>query len=397
MNTEPKKQRFIFLDNIKFLFAVLVIFQHARITYGGLGVWYYIEGGELDLFSIIIFQTLTSFGGLFQSSLMGLFFLMGAFFTPKSYDRKDLSAFWMDRLTRLGIPLLLYIIIINPFFFYIGTPLEDRQGSFLDHYFSNFQSIDRFIDFLTVTGPMWFLYGLLIFTLLYTLWRQITKISIIQHRIPRDLPIPKYYYLLIIALLLGLCTFLIRFVSPVDSFPLGFPFGFFPQYLMMFSIGIIAARYDWFEKMSKDHIIVWASIIITTIALFYIYFFIFLGIEADFSVLLGGPTLPALIFSLVDNIICMGMIFIIVPVFYMKFNNQGTLLKNLSTSSFYMYLIHGPILVAVSLVFASITLFPIIKLAIVFPITVILCFWISHYVIERIQKSLEKRSGSVKT
>ncbi len=392
MNTESKKPRLVFLDNIKIVFAIIVIFQHARITYGGIGGWYYIEGGGLDLFSFIVFQSLTSIGGLFQSSLMGLFFLMGAFFTPKSYDRKGDFPFWKERLLRLGIPLLLYILLINPIIHYILALLgiqpwstnPNLQGSLLDFYLSQFQSLDQLIDFLTYTGPMWFLYGLLIFTFLYTLWRQITKFDSLQQYIPKELPIPKYYYLLLIAILLGCVTFLIRFISPVDKFPLGFPFGFFPQYLMMFSVGIIAARYDWFEKMSKNHVKVWASIIALTVVLFFLYFFLFLGIDADFSVLLGGPTLPALIFSLVDNVICMGMIFILIPIFYAKFNDQGVLLQNLSGSAFYMYLIHGPILVAVSLVFASITLFPIIKLAIVFPITVLLCYLVSHYVLRRI-------------
>ncbi len=384
MNTESKKPRLIFLDNIKILFAIIVIFQHARITYGGTGGWYYIEGGDLDLFSFIVFQSLTSIGGLFQSSLMGLFFLMSAFFTPKSYDRKGVSTFWKERLLRLGIPLLLYIVLINPFLYYVGGALKNTQGSFLDYYLSQFQSLQRFVDFLTSTGPMWFLLGLLIFTLLYTLWRQITKFDPLHQYIPKDLSIPKFYYLLLIAILLGCATFLIRFISPVDKFPLGFPFGFFPQYLMMFSIGIIAARYDWFEKMSKNHVKVWASIIAVTVVLFFLYFFIFLGIDADFSVLLGGPTLPALVFSLVDNVICMGMIFVLIPIFYTKFNDQGVLLKNISDSAFYMYLIHGPILVAVSLVFVSIPLFPVIKLAIVFPLTVILCYLASHFVLQKV-------------
>jgi hypothetical protein len=43
---------------------------------------------ELDLLTTIVFETLTSIGGLIQASLMGLFFLMGGFLTPKSYDRK---------------------------------------------------------------------------------------------------------------------------------------------------------------------------------------------------------------------------------------------------------------------------------------------------------------------
>ena len=107
MNTESKKPRLLFLDNIKVLFSILVIFQHARVTYNGMGWWYYIEPDPGDTFSTIFFIVLASVGGLFQSSLMGLFFLMGGFFTPKSYDRKGGTSFWKERLARLGIPLLL--------------------------------------------------------------------------------------------------------------------------------------------------------------------------------------------------------------------------------------------------------------------------------------------------
>jgi surface polysaccharide O-acyltransferase-like enzyme len=333
---------------------------------------------------MIIFQIITSIGGLFQSSLMGLFFLMGAFFTPKSFDRKSVSTFWKERLIRLGIPLMIYILLINPLLYYIVVALENSQESLLEYYLSPFQSLEQLLDFLTNTGPMWFLWGLLIFTFLYTLWRQMTQFDLLQQYIPKELSIPRYYFLLLTAIILGCATFLIRLVSPIDIFPLGFPFAYFPQYLMMFGVGIIASRYGWFEKMSKDHIKIWARIITVTVILFFLYFTIFLGLDADFSVLSGGFTLPSLIFSLVDNIICMGMIFILIPIAYTKFNTQGPLLQNLSTSSFGMYLIHGPILVAVSLVFISIPLIPILKLAIVFPVTVILCYLTSHYILEKL-------------
>ncbi|MHA2401688.1 MAG: hypothetical protein ACXADH_01755, partial [Candidatus Kariarchaeaceae archaeon] len=88
---ELKKPRYVFLDNIKLMFAILVIFNHARVTYEGSGWWYYIEENTLDLLSTIFFQTLASFGGIFQASLLGLFFLLAGFLTPKSFDRKNLS------------------------------------------------------------------------------------------------------------------------------------------------------------------------------------------------------------------------------------------------------------------------------------------------------------------
>ncbi|UCC51151.1 MAG: hypothetical protein JSV68_18890, partial [Anaerolineaceae bacterium] len=70
--TVSKKPRLLFLDNIKVLFAILVIFLHTRVTYNGAGWWYYIESSPVDLFSVIFFTTLTSIGGLFQASLLGL-------------------------------------------------------------------------------------------------------------------------------------------------------------------------------------------------------------------------------------------------------------------------------------------------------------------------------------
>jgi surface polysaccharide O-acyltransferase-like enzyme len=399
MNLEvegSQRPRLIFLDNIKLLFTILVIFQHARVTYEGSGWWYYIESfDQLDLLSTIVFRTLTSIGGFFQIALMGLFFLMGGYFTPRSYDRKGLSTFWKERLTRLGIPLLLYIILINPIMYYILAVLEiqpwstypNLQGSLIDYYLAQ---PDRLLDFLTNTGPMWFLYVLLIFTFVYTLWRQITNSDSVKHYIPREFSIPRKPYLLFVALILGIITFLFRIVSPIDEFPLGIPFGSIIVYLMMFSVGVIALRYHWFEQMSKNDIKVWLGIMLGVMSFVILYILIAMGLDSDMSVLLGGPQerfvdhIPAFLFAIAENINAMGMIFVLIPVFSMKFNEQGPFLKSFSASAFYMYLIHAPILVAVSLVFASIPLFPLIKLIIVFPLTVGLCYLVSHYFLQKI-------------
>jgi hypothetical protein len=394
MNTNPKKPRLLFLDNIKVLFAILVIFQHARVTYEGSGWWYYIEPNPLDTFSLIFFTTLVAVGGLFQSSLMGLFFLMGGYFTPRSYDRKGGPSFWKERLIRLGIPLALYTMLINPIMYYVLSifgvePWRSDpalQGSLLDYYASRFESLERFLNFLTDAGPMWFLYVLLILTAGYTLWRWITSFEPIKQQIPKQFPIPRYLYLLITAIGLGCVTFLVRLVFPIDTMPLGIPFGYIIQYAMMFSVGIIAFRYGWFEMMSKKGIKIWSISIVVAYVLLSIYWFIFLGIDTDLNVALGGPTLAAFLFAVVDNIIAMGMIFILIPIFYTRFNKQGLLLRNLSASAYHIYLVHPPILVLVALAFASTPLIPVLKLAIVWPLTVIICYLVSHYGIQKIPR-----------
>jgi glucan biosynthesis protein C len=392
MNVEPKRTRYLFLDNIKVLFTILVIFWHTMVTYAEVGWWYYKESNPVDPFSDIFFLLLTSFGGVFQTSLLGLFFLLGGYFTPKSYDRKGVLSFWKERLIRLGVPLLLYIVLINPLMIYtlakIGIPPWNTnpmlQGTFLDYYFSRFLSWVDFIDYLSFGGPMWFLRVLLIFTAIYTLWRQITKLNSVKRKIPKDLSIPRYSYLLLLAIGLGCLTFIVRIFLPIDDRPLEIPWGQLIQYLMMFSIGVISVRYLWFEKMTKKHVKIWLITIIISLVVIYIDFFIAIATDVDFIDFTGGANLHAFLFAMVDNIISMGVIFILIKVFYAKFNKQGPKIRNLSASAYHMYLVHPLVLVAISLGFAFIDLFPIIKVGIVFPLTVLMCYLISHYIIQKI-------------
>jgi hypothetical protein len=258
------------------------------------------------------------------------------------------------------------------------------QGSFLDYYLSNFASLESFIRFLTNYGPMWFLFVLLLLTAVYTLWRQITKFDSVQPYIPKAFPIPRYLYLLLFAVGLGCVTFLVRIVFSIDNRPLGIPFAFLAQYLMMFAAGVIAVRYGWFDKMSKNHIKVWSITMAATVVLFYLYAILVMGMDADLSVFMGGLSTPAFVWTLAENIVCVGMIFVLIPIFHAKYNEQGPLLRNLSASAFHIYLIHPPILVLIALGFASIPLTPFIKLAIVFPLAVFICYLASHYVLQRI-------------
>jgi hypothetical protein len=401
MNSATRGPRLLFLDNVKVLFAVLVIFQHARVTYEGSGWWYYVESGPVDPVSMVFFMILIGVGGLFQSSLLGLFFLMGGYFTPRSHDRKGVSAFWRERLRRLGIPLLLYTVLINPVLIYLLSTIGIQpccgdspvEGSLLDYYASKFQSLGTSIDFLTDSGPMWFLYVLLLLTAGYTLWHQITRGDPLQRYIPKGLSIPRYSCWLLLAIGLGGVAFLIRLVSPIDRFPLGIPFGFMPQYAMMFGVGVIAARYDWLEKMSRYHVRIWSVTMVATLVLFYLYGFLFLGLDSDPSVMLGGPTVHALVFALAETVICVAMIFVLIPVFRARFNHQGRLLRNLSASAYHIYLIHPPILVLVALGFASIPLIRVLKLAIVFPLAATLCYLVSHCVLQR--ASSRKATGVI--
>jgi hypothetical protein len=300
---------------------------------------------------------------------MGLFFLLGGYFTPKSYDRKGSRRFMKERLIRLGIPLLLYFLLISPALVIIVTiftsqPFSANPFSYL------------------LWGPMWYLAVLLIFTVGYVLWRQITNTNWLKQKIPEDIAIPRYIYLLLLAIGLGFLTFLVRIVSPIDAFPFGIPAAQIIQYIFMFSVGVIAFRYQWFDKITRRHALIWMATIIIAILVVFTIGFTVLGVS-DLSVFTGGASWSAFLFAVLDNITSMGMMFVIIWVFHAKFNEQGSTLQNLSTSAYRMYLIHPPVLVGISLGFAALLLIPILKFVIVFPLGVIICYLLSHYVLGR--------------
>ena len=173
MTIESVKERLIFLDNLKILFVILVIFTHVMVTYGGQGSWYYYatlnENNPADISTIITLYMIAGFAGIFLASIMGLFFLMGGYFSPGSYNRKGVSSFWKERILRLGIPVLLYVLLINPVIYYLLASLGIQpwsstlqSGSFVEYYLSNFQSLSNFAGFITTFSITWFLVVLFI-------------------------------------------------------------------------------------------------------------------------------------------------------------------------------------------------------------------------------------------
>ncbi|MHA2079197.1 MAG: acyltransferase family protein [Candidatus Thorarchaeota archaeon] len=398
MTSEPEKQRLIFLDNLKILFVILVIFTHVMVTYGGRGSWYYYatinETFPVDIIATITLYMIAGIAAIFLPSIMGLFFLMGGYFTPKSYERKGAASFWKERLLRLGIPVLLYVLLINPAFYYLLAvqgiePWSSTlaAGSFLEYYLGNFQTLPQIVRFITTFAITWFLVVLLILTAVYTLWKQITKSDSIRQRIPEELPIPKFIYLLLLAIGLGFLSFVVRIQFPIEQWPLGLPIGYMIQYLMMFSVGIIAVRYGWINQMRRHHVKVWAATIFAVVMLYFTYFFVFVGVDADYTLFFGGLNQEALVFALADNIICMGMIFVLIKLFYAKFNTGGNVQKILADNSYLVYLIHPFIVVPISLGLAPVFLSPLIKLAIVVPVSIILCYVIGHLLIQVFRKA----------
>jgi surface polysaccharide O-acyltransferase-like enzyme len=348
-------QKIYYLDHVKVLLTMLVILHHTFITYGGPGGWYFRQPttSKGALIPMTIFVSTN------QSFFMGLFFLLSAYFIEPSLRRKGMQVYLLDRLKRLGIPLLFYSFILSPVLnFLVYRYGENNPVTFL-------QFLSGYDGWLQ-TGVLWFVAALLVFTHIFAgLYRlKLTGKASISNLKTRKV--------LLFAACLGAITFLVRLVFPVGwSVPvLGFQFGHFTQYIAMFTVGILARRGNLAEhldfKLAKRF--AWIALVILIL-------FPLLGIlqkvtgdpGESFS---GGLNFENLAYSFYEQMIGISIMVALIGISKYKWNRQSAFLSSLSRSTFAVYIFHPLVLIGLSVLISNREVDPAIKLLIVAPLAV---------------------------
>ncbi len=373
-----EKARLFFVDNLRILLITLIMMLHLSITYGGVGSWYYrnVPEGYMSV-------PLTWHNGTIQAFALGLFFLISGYFTPGSYDRKGPRRFLKDRLLRLGIPILCYDFVIGPLMAY---PLMQagalEQGSTL-------QFVGSYTEFLSIyysrfhigTGPSWFVEALLIFAVFYVLWRAFAKK--LCPFVKNDRKIPGNVAIAAFALALGAVSFLVRIWLPIgwNFEPLNFQFPFFPQYICMFIVGIVAYRRNWLVRLPDAMGKFWLCIgIVFIIVLFPTIFVLGGALEGDKTSFVGGIHWQCFAYAVWEQFTGVAMIIGLLVLFRKWLNRQGSVAKAMSASAYTAYIIHAPVVVLVTLAMRNISLYHLLKFALAVAIAVPLCFSVANFI-----------------
>lgn len=210
--------RSYYLDNLKVMLTLLVIFHHAGQAYGDGGGWAYTPSNPNE-----VMPWIWHFFSVNAAFFMGLFFLVSGYFVPTSYDKQGAGRFVEKKLVRLGIPLVM-----------MGGLISILSGHF-------------------EIAHMWYVESLLLFCLIYAMFRVFFKK--ISDKCSSE---PTMMGLLVIGGIMGVGSYFIRKVSPQDHWiwPLGIiPLPMEPahylQYVIMFIIGILSQRFHWIDKISN--------------------------------------------------------------------------------------------------------------------------------------------------
>ena len=355
--------KLLYINNLRIVLIILIVMLHIAITYGAEGDWYYKEHTG-DVLSAVL---LTLFTAVVQSFVLGFFFMISGYFTPGSYSRKGARTYLRDRFIRLGIPLVVYFFIINPLIVYTLYVRSMGYSVPLQNFFE--------------TGPLWFLETLLIFCFCYTLWKKLSSEKRSELKQP-----PHSREILVFVLVLSLANFLVRIWWPIGESFSNLQFGFFPGYVSLFVIGIIAYKNKWFDNFTDSVGMRWLKLSVPAIFLFPVIGVMGGAIE-DITPFLGGVHWQSLVYSMWEAFVGTGLIAGIFVVFRRKFNSQTSFTKNLSDNAYTVFIIHAPVIVFFSYAIRGLHIFPLVKFIFVSVLGVSLCFLISHFVVRRIPYS----------
>ena len=371
------KPRLAYLDNLRTALIIGVVLGHLSITYGLPADWYYKEGGSTSPLVEALGLVLLIIGIGFS---MGLFFIIAGYFTPAAYDRKGFGRFIIDRLKRLGIPLLLFEVIINPLVHYmVDVHGGDCTGSLFDCQFQGsfwqyLRQYPRLMDYSIGDGPVWFLEALLIFSVFYALWRVLTHKQAELNPVRR---VPSTKSIALFALAIGLVTFIVRIWAGVLVFyePLHLEFAHFPQYIALFMAGIWSYRGGWFSAFSDQQARPWRWVALACLLVLLpmLVWFGALSGEVDERVT-GGLNVYSLVYSLWEGFLCVSMVITLMAWFRKSHNHQGGLARFLAQGTFAVYVLHPAIIVPFALALSGIRMQLNVKFLLVAPIAVALCY-----------------------
>ncbi|GAB3448163.1 acyltransferase family protein [Actinophytocola sediminis] len=366
------------VDNVKTALVAWVIGAHALLGYTTVGGWPYDEVNEVSFAPGVelVLAALIGPSGLF---VIGGFFFLAGLFTPPSLHRKGLSRFTLDRLLRLGLPWAASAFLVWPLTMWLAYRADGHDESIwwvVTHRYPLFDA-----------GSLWFAFVLLIFSIVYAVWRTMSPPD-------EDAPPPGKGLLVAMAVGIAVSSFLVRLWFPAKS---GQIFDLhlwqWPQCVFMFVLGLICARHGWAREVPER-----IRRTATTIAVITICLVPILGIAvgitdlaADIGPFLGGWSWQAAATALVEGILVVTGSLWLLGLAQRHLTQHGKLAKACSRAAFPAFVIQGPVLILLALALRPIDMPAEVKAPLVAAVALVASFYAGWLLVSRKEPAKARR------
>jgi peptidoglycan/LPS O-acetylase OafA/YrhL len=353
--------RVIFLDNIRSLMIFCVIIVHAASAYAPFMEWWHVRDSVSPGFGLLLFVL-----DIFQMPV--LFFIAGYFAVP-SLDRRGPGIFVVAKLKRLGIPLALIGIFLNPLMPYIRyRSTTSVPMGFFDYWVRQMKTVvslrfEHAADMTEATKHLndfiqhhlWFISLLLIFFIIFAFG------AVIKNRLQPAAARPgtrketaNTRTILLSMFTAGLAMAVVfALVSLVSKDGAWLKMGGFllfqptrvALYAGMFLLGIRAYSQSWFMGVPMPgRWWLWLTVVLGVLIFFVIG-----------SVTYAKTSSPLLSFAngLCRALICLCCVGLFTTLGYRHWNRPTRVNRSLAASSYDIYLIHLPVVIVLQLLFLS--------------------------------------------
>ncbi|GIF26085.1 hypothetical protein BJ973_003354 [Actinoplanes tereljensis] len=340
-------ERLTHIDLLRVALTAGVIATHAIITYGGPGSWF-IQDGEMPSALEAVATVPIVFGALFG---MGAFFFVAGAFVPGSLERRGPRRFVTSRLSRLGWPLLVFVLVVVPLTHWVASVVAGPPRSFGAVVTEQLRELNP--------GPLWFVWVLLLFSLL--------AVPVLGS-LPAASPAALRPALLVwFAVFIAVASFFFRAFFPLDSEQIGgaklWQWG---QCIGLFMLGVVAGRQGWLTAIpgAVRRVCGWAALVAagmvgTAIAI--------AGVEAEeFQ---GDWHWQSGLLAVCEGVLCVSVTVLLVDLFRGVSGGEP-----LIRGAYGAYILQTPVLVGLSLVLLAVPWPSAAKLAMVLPVAIALCF-----------------------
>jgi glucans biosynthesis protein C len=369
LNPMKSSDRLFYFDNIRWLVIVFVVIEHLCVTYDNMGSWFYKEPATLDAFSFLIFGMIGSF---LEAFFMGLLFFIAGYFSVSSLEKKGTNIFLKDRFIRLGIPTLIFMLILSPLTNYIILFFSHKPFFSYVSYLASFK-------FLSESGPLWFALALLGFSIVYAFVN-----LFIKNRKKDKKYVLKSEHLILLIIILSVFTFLFRIFWSVGANAFMFynlQLGKFAQYIILFSAGIFAFKNNLLENVSYNLGKLWLKLALSIGIPVWMILLAFGGaLKGNVDPFFGGIHWQSAAYALWESFFCVAISVGLLGIFRKKYNSQGMFTNLISKNAFGVYVFHPPIIVFIAMLFSGLIMYPLLKMVLMALICIPICFLLVYFI-----------------
>lgn len=350
----PQREQWV--DTLRVVLIAGVIVVHTATAYvADFAGFYYDDERDAGTVLSVAFALPALLGGIFG---LGPLFVVAGWFSVSSLRRSGAGHFVARRLLRLGVPLLFFVLVVNPLADYLGNLWQEDTSP---------------LGYLAVTefSVMWFVVALLVCSLGYAGLRSL------RPRVGRGAP-PGPRSLVVAAAAIAVGSLAVwQATTLLDTHLLNVRVSAWTQALVLFALGALVAEAGGDGRVSRDaeRRLGRASLAAACLTLALLGS---AGARDELDATLGGLNAASATFAVLYGIASVTFSLWCLAWVRRRWPTHGPWMARAARGSYATYVAHPVVLVLVMLAFRPVPLGPELKFLLVAAVAVPVCFAVGY-------------------